>query len=81
MFIIYLYKNENHTVETNLNNQGIDTNNFSIQKRKTRTRRRFVCLIAWGLTPPQQYFSYIAGISFTGGGSRSSRRKPPTLGR
>ena len=64
MFIIYLYKNENHTVETNLNNQGIDTNNFSIQKRKTRTRRRFVCLIAWGLKATSTIFQLYRGDQF-----------------
>jgi hypothetical protein len=28
----------------------------------------------------QQYFSYIMAISFSGGGSRSTRRKPSTMG-
>jgi hypothetical protein len=28
-----------------------------------------------------QYFSYIMAISFSGGGSRSTRREPPTLGK
>jgi len=26
----------------------------------------------------QQYFSYIVGVSFIGGGHRTTRRKPPT---
>jgi hypothetical protein len=29
----------------------------------------------------QQYFSYIMATSFSGGGSRSTRREPPTLGK
>jgi hypothetical protein len=29
----------------------------------------------------QQYFSYIMATSFSGGGSRSSRREPPTMGK
>jgi hypothetical protein len=29
----------------------------------------------------QQYFSYIMATSFSGGGSRSTRRKPPTMGK
>ena len=27
---------------------------------------------------PQQYFSYIMKLSFTGGGNQSTGRKPPT---
>ena len=27
----------------------------------------------------QQYFSYIVAVSFSGGGNRSTRRKPPTF--
>jgi hypothetical protein len=29
----------------------------------------------------QQYFSYIMATSFSGGGSRITRREPPTLGK
>jgi hypothetical protein len=29
----------------------------------------------------KQYFSYIMATSFSGGGSRSTRREPPTLGK
>jgi hypothetical protein len=29
----------------------------------------------------QQYFSFIMAISFSGGGSRSTRREPPTMGK
>ena len=29
----------------------------------------------------QQYFSYIMATSFSGGGSRSTRREPPTMGK
>jgi len=29
----------------------------------------------------QQYFSYIIATSFSGGGSRSTRREPPTMGK
>jgi len=29
----------------------------------------------------QQYFSYIMAISFSDGRSRSTRRKPPTMGK
>jgi hypothetical protein len=29
----------------------------------------------------QQYFSYIMATSFSGGGSRSTRREPPNLGK
>jgi len=29
----------------------------------------------------QQYFSYIMVTSFSGGGSRSTRREPPTMGK
>ena len=40
----------------------------------------FVCLNGI-LRHFQQYFSHIAAVSFIGGGSRSTRREPPTLGR
>ena len=33
------------------------------------------------LIPLQQYFSYIMAASFSGGRSRSTRRKPPTMGK
>ena len=33
------------------------------------------------VNPVQQYFSYIMATNFSGGGSRSTRREPPTLGR
>jgi len=33
----------------------------------------------WCLTPLSQYFSYIMATSFSGGGSLSTRREPPTL--
>jgi hypothetical protein len=33
------------------------------------------------LTPIQQYFSYIMATSFSGGGSWSTRREPPTMGK
>jgi len=29
----------------------------------------------------QQYFSYIMATSFSGGGNRSTRREPPTMGK
>ena len=29
----------------------------------------------------QQYFSYVVAVSYIGGGSRRSRRKPPTCGK
>jgi hypothetical protein len=29
----------------------------------------------------QQYFSYIMATSFSGGGSQSTRREPPTMGK
>jgi hypothetical protein len=29
----------------------------------------------------QQYYSYIMATSFSGGRSRSTRRKPPTMGK
>jgi hypothetical protein len=30
---------------------------------------------------PQQYFSYIMATSFSGGGTRGTRREPPTMGK
>jgi len=29
----------------------------------------------------KQYFSYIMATSFSGGGSRNTRREPPTMGK
>jgi hypothetical protein len=29
----------------------------------------------------QQYFSYIMATSFSGGGSRNTRKEPPTMGK
>ena len=36
--------------------------------------------VAFGLRP-QKYFSYIMATNFSGGGSRSTRRETPTLGK
>ena len=35
----------------------------------------------WCLTPLSAIFSYIMATSFSGGGSRSTRREPPTMGK
>jgi hypothetical protein len=41
----------------------------------------FFCLFWCFQRPFQQYFSYIMATSFSGGGSRSTRREPPTMGK
>ena len=33
------------------------------------------------VTPPSAFFSYIMATTFSGGGSRSTQREPPTLGK
>jgi hypothetical protein len=35
----------------------------------------------WCLTPLSEIFSYIMATSFSGGGSRSTRGEPPTMGK
>jgi hypothetical protein len=38
-------------------------------------------LIFGVLTPLSKYFNYIMATSFSGGGSRSTWREPPTMGK
>jgi len=53
--------------------------NRDIKRNNSRT---YICLFVYLFDGVwrhfQQYFSYIKAISFIGGGTRRTRRKPPT---